>query len=321
MQHRPHIGGNTSRGRAGGAEFRRHANADETILVSLGAFGWTIAFTNCPEVVDGLETILHGWKFRRLPFSMRRRPDAHITKTSAGYNWRTGNMPKPALWDRHPPVSTMNVISDIHDVFFDWLLKENPRYLCLHGAAVRIGGGLVCFPSVHKAGKSSLCVALASLDQMLYCDDVLPIEPDNNHGMAMGIAPLLRKPLSSYLGSQFIHFVTEHAGPSDKRWVYVCLGKTDIAALGEVAPINAFVLLRRESRHRAKLEPVPRSEMLREILLQNFARQVPPVETLDRLLHITKNAECYRLRYGQVSNAAKLIQSTFGSRARRSNTN
>jgi hypothetical protein len=321
MQHRPHIDGNTSRARAGGAGYRRHTSADETILVSLGALGWTLAFTHCPEVVDGLETILHGWKFRRLPFSTQRRPDAYVTKTSAGYHWRSKNMPKPALWDHKPPVSTMSVISDIHDVFFDWLLKKNPRYLCLHGAAVRIGNGLVCFPCVHKTGKSSLCVALVSSGQMLYCDDVLPIEPDNNYGMAMGIAPLLRKPLSSDLGSRFMHFVTEHAGPSDKRWIYVCLGKAESAALGDVAPINAFVLLQRERRHRAKLEPVPKSEMLREILLQNFADQVPPVETLDRLLRITENAGCYRLRYSQVLNAAKLIQNAFENGTCRSSTN
>src|SRR6266700_2611993 len=98
---------------------------------------------------------------------------------------RSRRMPKPALWNEHPPVSAMQVVCDVHDVLFDWFLKASPRHLCLHGAAVRIGGGLVCFPSVQKTGKSTLCVALAARGHTVYGDDVLAIEPEESRGVAL----------------------------------------------------------------------------------------------------------------------------------------
>jgi hypothetical protein len=207
----------------------------------------------------------------------------------------------------------MSVINDIHDVFFDWFLQQHPDYLCLHGAAVRIGGGLVCFPSVHWAGKSTLCVALAALGETMFCDDVLPIEPRGNRGVAMGIAPLLRKPLPRELGARAIRFVKDRCGPSDRRWLYVALKEGEIAPFGGRADIRALVLLERQARSAAKLVPLGKNEMLKEIILQNFARHGPPAQILDRLLRITGRAACYRLRYGRIADAAAAVRETFGN--------
>jgi hypothetical protein len=299
------------------AQNRRATDPERTILLSLGAFGWTIAFTDCPEVLEGLEAILTGWRLRRLPSAASRRPDAQVRRTRAGFAWRSNCMPKPALWDEHPPVSAMQVVCDVHDVLFDWLLKANPRDLCLHGAAARIGEGLVSFPSVQRAGKSTLCIALAARGHTIYGDDVLAIEPEESRGVALGIAPRLRKPLSKSLDARLLRFVNERAGPADRRWVYVGLRDGEIAPLGETAPIEAFVLLQRGARG-SRLEPVPKSEMLKEILLQNFAHQVPPVEMLDRLMQLTHRALCYRLSYGSVASAVRLIENSFGPERARS---
>jgi hypothetical protein len=290
---------------------------NQTIRISLGVVGLTLAFTGCPDVAAGLETILRGWKVRRLPSSSRARPSAQVIKTAAGYRWRSARLPKPALWDKHPPASAMSVINDIHDVFFDWFLERRRDYLCLHGAAVRIGDGLICFPSTHHAGKSTLAVKLASSGAILYCDDVLPIEPRRNRGMAMGIAPLLRKPLPPRLGSPFLRFVEERPGPSDRRWLYVRLNKAEIAPFGEDAPIKALVLLQRNRRGEAGLRPLPKQAMLKEIILQNFARRGPPVEILDRLLRITRRADCYRLHYSRLDAAARTITAAFGKKSLR----
>jgi hypothetical protein len=61
--------------------------------------------------------------------------------------------------------------------------------------------------------------------------------------------------------------------------------------------------------------------MLKEILRQNFAHQVPPVETLDRLMQLTEAAACYRLRYDKVSSAALLLRKTFAAKKTRSRHN
>jgi hypothetical protein len=100
----------------------------------------------------------------------------------------------------------------------------------------------------------------------------------------------------------------------------VKLREGELAPLGDVAPIKAFVLLRRGTR-RTRLEQVSKNEMLKEILLQNFAHQVPPVETLDRLMQLTEAAACYRLRYDKVSSAALLLRKTFAAKKTRSRHN
>jgi hypothetical protein len=284
-----------------------------TVLLSFDVFGWRIALTDCPDVADGLEMILHGWAVRRLSAGNRRRVHAHVIKTEKGYHWHSEAMPRPALWETNPPLSAMSVISDLHDVFFDWFLKENPRYLCLHGAAVRIGDGLVCFPSVGKSGKSTLCVEfMASGETVHFCDDVLPFEPQSNRGLAMGIAPLLRKPLPARASPELRDFVARRKGPRNQRWLYVRLEGTEIAPYGETAPVKALALLDRRSRGRARLLPVSKSEMLKEVILQNFADQLPPVEILDRLLGIVQSAGCYRLQFARSAEAALLLRRTFG---------
>jgi hypothetical protein len=292
----------------------RRAPEGRTQFVSFGAGRWRIAFTDCADVVEGLEAILHGWNVREHPRSVKVAPHAHIKKTSAGrYSWRSHGMGRPEPWRAEPPTSPMNVICDVHDVFFDWFLKEHPRHLCLHAAAVRMGRGLVCFPSVHKAGKSMLSVALAALGQRVYGDDVLPVEPRSNCGMAMGIMPRLRRPLPPDLGTSLLEFVTRRAGPADKHWLYVKLRGSEIASFGEHAPIVALVFLQRENGTKAKFARVSESEMLKELILQNFADQVPPVAIMDRLLALTKTAQCGRLQFQRVADAARLLVDRFAS--------
>ena len=102
------------------------------------------------------------------------------------------------------------------------------------------------------------------------------------------------------------------------RWVYVRLGRGELAPFGDRAPIKAFVRLRRKNLGSAKLEPVTKSQMLKELVLQNFADQVPPVQILDRLLSITEAAQCCQLQFDTIGDAAKLLVDKFGSAARTS---
>src|SRR5213080_4200156 len=98
MQYQRPLRTNTVRPPTAGG--RPKKDVDPTILLSLDAAGWTIAFTDCPEVVDGLEAILQGWRIRRLDSSARQKFDAHVTRTAGGYGWRSEALPKPALWNR-----------------------------------------------------------------------------------------------------------------------------------------------------------------------------------------------------------------------------
>jgi hypothetical protein len=215
------------------------------------------------------------------------------------------------LWDKRPPETAMNVISDVHDVLFDWYLTDHPEMLCLHAGAVDFGPGLVCFPSIRKAGKSTLGVALAARGFRFFCDDVLPVEPPSLEGIAMGTAPLLRKPLPTSLGENLIAFVAAHAGPSNENWTYVCLPADRAAPFGSRKAIRVLVLLERREAARASLEPIAKPEMMRELVMQNFGARGSPALVVDSFATLIETRDCFRMIYDDVMEAVDLLGEQF----------
>jgi hypothetical protein len=279
-----------------------------TVRLSLSAAGWSISFTRCPSVVAGLEAILLGWG---LTSNQAPPPDAAIVKTDSGYGWESTKRTKPVLWEKRPPITAMHVISDVHDVLFDWYLADHPELLCLHAGAVDFGPGLVCFPSVRKSGKSTLCVALAARGYNFYCDDVLPVEPRSLDGIAMGIAPVLRKPLPPSLGESLRAFIAKHAGPGNEKRTYVCLGPEHAASFGQRKLIQALVLLDRRETARASLEPIAKQETMRELVMQNFGARSSPTLVLDSFAKLIETRNCFRMIYADVMEAADLLGERF----------
>lgn len=282
-----------------------------TIVLRLRRLGWTIAFTDCPDVVAGLEAILDGWKLLRDQRFDPAGADASIARKGDCYSWRSAILPRPKQWDNTQARTTMNIVSDVHDVLFDWFLLRFPKRSCLHTAAIEIGGGLVCFPSIGKAGKSTLSAELVAAGHRLYCDDVLPLEPRSLRGMALGISPLLRRPVPRQARARVSALVRERRGLSGPKWMYLRLAANEIAPFGETARICGLVLLAREKRRRTALVPVRPAEMLKEMVLQNFGSRGDAALALDCLHRAVQQAACYRLTYSNVRDAADCIEAAF----------
>ena len=276
------------------------------MILSFRATGWSLGLTGCADVVAGLESILHGWGIER---AGSRTPDAEIAREAGGYLWLSEARPKPHLWDKRPPETAMSVVTDIHDVFIDWFLADHPDLLCLHAGSVEMGEGLVVFPSVGKSGKSTLTIALAARGDRFFCDDVLPVDPVILEGQGLGIAPLLRKPIAEAGG--VAAFVAARAGPGNENWMYVRLRDGEIAPFGERRPISSLVLLERQEGAAPSLTPFGKAEMLREAILQNFGAKSAPAMVLDSLARLIKAKDCYRLVYGDVAQAADLLEERF----------
>jgi len=129
--------------------------------------------------------------------------------------------------------------------------------------------------------------------------------------VAMGIMPRLRRPLPARLDPSLRDFIADRKGPADRDWLYVKLRGAEVSPFGQHAPIKALVFLDRKRQSRAQLKPIDKSEMLRELILQNFADQIPPVSIMDRLLAMTKNARCSQLQFDRVLDAANLLVDKF----------
>jgi len=205
---------------------------------------------------------------------------------------------------RDPVDAACALVADLARAWAD----DNRDALCLHAAASRFGDGLVVFPSHYRAGKSVLAVALAAGGRPLVTDDVLAVD-GAGHGIALGVSPRLRLPLPA--GEEALaNFAAAHAGPGSRRYLYLDLDPRLQLAHGGALPVRALVVLERD-RHPA-LVPMPLGEMLRRMILRNFARELEARVTFDRLRRLAARAPGYVLRYRRLSSAMALLAEAFG---------
>mgnify|MGYP002620602498 FL=1 len=275
-----------------------------TTVVRSRQAGWSIAFVDCDPVLHGLETILHGWDLVRLPKNRATRADVTITSTANGYDWASETLPKPKYWDESPPLTARDAVSDIHDALFDWYQLAHPKRLCLHAGAVRVGSQLVCFPAVGKAGKSSLSIELAAAGHTFFCDDVLAIDGETLAGIALGVAPVMRRPFPHSPGARITAYAKAHLGLSNAKWAYVPPDPAHWAAHGTTAPVGAIVLLDRRPSGAVRLERLSAADALRELVLQSFGCRGDRAHALATLHAVLNHAEIFRLRYSNLREAA-----------------
>lgn len=190
-------------------------------------------------------------------------------------------------------------------------VNELPDRLCLHAAAAEIGGRLVIFPSTHRAGKSVLSAALAAAGCRLSGDDIVLIDAQNGIGISGGLCPRLRLPLPRNLQPETRAFIAANSGPTGKRYSYLTLDETALARKEERLPIGTFIVLDRTDDGPARLEAIDRTEALKTVIWQNFARREPSTLILERLYGLVGNTGAFRLIYSQSEDAARLLRERF----------
>lgn len=195
------------------------------------------------------------------------------------------------------------------------MLLDRPNLICLHGAGIEIDGRLVVFPNAYRAGKSLLTASLAAAGARVFSDDILPIDRNSRQGIAIGVSPRLRLPLPRTLGERSRRFIEGRSGGKNAQYLYVELEERLQAPFGEQSPFAGFVLLERRDGAPATLEPVSDGETLKQLVLRNFARQIPAAASLDFLHGLVASSACYRLTYSVGDDAADVLMARFGDRA------
>jgi hypothetical protein len=280
--------------------------------VFLGPLSAPVRFTDCDDLLEHVRAILRGWSIDERPGGPR--PVVRLTRTRRGYRrvsrWRS----RPSLAREKVRETVVGALCGFHFELIDWYAEEHPEQLCLHAAAAVLGDGLVVFPSVQKAGKSVLTVALAERGVRVFTDDVLPIHLATRRGIALGIVPRLRVPLPENATPRFRKFVAAHRGPGHRRRQYVALPDAVMAPLGATAPVRRIVLLERVAAGPARLEPLDPADALEALLLQNFTWSAGAPAVLEALHAIARDASCHRLVFARSDDAAALLQRDFAAR-------
>lgn len=309
------------RGRKGsshGAPRHRSRTGARTTELVLGPLTAPVRFTDCPELVEAVRTILPGWSVKDVTGADVPRPLMRIRRTEKGYRRVSRWKNRPSLVREKVRSTVVGALCGFHFELIDWYAEEHPDQLCLHAAAVQLGEGLVVFPALARAGKSVLTATLASLGVRVYGDDVVPVDVRTRRGVALGIVPRLRPPLPPDVSSRLRAFVRSHAGPGYRNRLYVTIPSATLAPLGETAPVKGIVLLERGDEGSARVEDVDPAEALETLILQNFSLETPTDRVLDALHAVVLGARCCRLRYTRSEEAAALLLAEFGARVPKS---
>ncbi|NNK58698.1 MAG: hypothetical protein HKP44_15450 [Desulfofustis sp.] len=207
----------------------------------------------------------------------------------------------------------MDAVCDLTVDLIHAFVTDHPGYLCLHSAAALFGQGLFLFPSTYRSGKSTLSLHLAFNGVPLFTDDALPVITETNEGMATGLYPRLRLPLPDSVSPDFRSYIRQRAVLRNNRYCYVALDHTEQLRLGTTATIAGIVLLDLNlGGDETILERTGRKEVIKEIILRNFARQNKAIDIVERIYTIVEKADCYKLTYSDPNHAAKKLRDALG---------
>jgi len=276
--------------------------------IKLKGLNAPISFDGAEALVPVLKSVLRGWSVTNAR-NGQGKPRISLTAGPRGFErrspWIPGDDAKVLL---DPVDAVCDLLLDLERAY----IEDTSSLLALHAAGVKIGEGVVVFPSTHATGKSLLTAALAHAGMRVFADDQLPIVPGTPAiAVAPGFLPRLRRPLPSDLVQDLADFIRAHPGPMSQQFRYVDLNKKVLAPLGERAPVTGVVLFNREVGAKAKVEPVSEADLLKVCVLQSFGRSLGALEVLDHLHAMIKDAHCVKLTYATAPEAAALLQETY----------
>ena len=282
----------------------------DQILIHFHGTDAPVCLTGCPELLDYISptapywpyTVTHGPQSGAAPFMI-------IEGCDTRYRARVGSDGKVRRYK--DPIDVMCAI--IAELAWSGL-RANPDWLCVHGAALEFAGKLVLFPNTRRAGKSTLTACLSAGGNRVYTDDFLPIELDRRGvpmGIASGVGPRLRLPYPDNFSPEMQAFFKANIVVPGHQYGYLRLDRETLASRGERLPFGAIVLLDRKGDAPCELVPATTAEVLRRIIIQNFARAQDANRILKILHFITSNVPLYTLRYSNGEEAATVLKQAF----------
>lgn len=251
-----------------------------------------IEFLGCAPLLAFLKPPISTWPYV-VAQDATAEPILTLARTQAGYQVKA-NIHDHAAYDY---VDAYEGIAGFFSELYIAFIAANPDLLCIHAAALQMGDGLFVFPASGKAGKSTLAVHGAAAGALLFTDDVLPIRDSEGLGLSLGVSPRLRLPLPENVTADFRDFFAARDVLGNSYGAFVGLKPDEMASFGTTAPIAAIILPERIERGEASLEPIGKSEVLRDLMQRNFTQGIDAEVKVGRLLQIANAGNCYRLRY------------------------
>lgn len=191
--------------------------------------------------------------------------------------------------------------------------NENTAQFCVHAASAVFEGRAILFAGGFRSGKSTLTAVLASRGLRIIGDDAVFISPQRQSAISAGILPRLRLPLPDILSENTQRFIAKTCCLKGERYMYLALPGEKQMVNAEELSLGAFVFVNRVEGADVEIIDMPKSEALKSLIWQNFARQLPAHQILNSLSDLVLMRRTVELRYDDVEKAADLLIETFSS--------
>lgn len=277
------------------------------ILYKFRAFSRPFSMVDCDELTPVIESLLPDWGLTLYQGLDAPIVDISLRRGSKGFIRESKWLGKKRRTFSDPVAAVCDLIVDLVHAY----VEDHPHLLCLHSAAVEVNGNLILFPSTYRAGKSTLTAKLVSCGGRAFTDDVVPIDKVTGEAIALGVPTRLRLPIPENSDIEFRQFVENQAGPKSKRYLYLERDTDSLAYFAERKAINSIVVLQRTEGVTPRLVEANKGEILRDLILRNFARQGMAIEILDLLQGLVEEKRCYRMEYDTLEQASNLLMNTF----------
>lgn len=190
-------------------------------------------------------------------------------------------------------------------------LRERHAALWIDGAAVEIGGELVVLLGGRRSGKSLVAACLALGGNRLFADGLLPVLPEDNAGLSLGLAPRIRLPLPPGLSWSLRSTMEMQKASGNSALFHLNPGKDKMARFCEKAPIRAFVLLDRVEGAASGLRGARQSTILKRLVLSSGSERLDALDVLRGMQALVAGAACYRLTYSDAEAARATLRGRF----------
>lgn len=276
--------------------------------LSFSGLSHEVAFDGCERLHEALSVVMPDW--RAAISSSEKTPETTVSTVRQDSD---GTFSFQSWWAEKPLAglgiagATCAAVADLIQAYLD----ERPGTFGLHCGAVRIAGQLIAFTGSYRAGKSTLVTRLgAEPGCALFCDDILPIEPDGT-ALALGVQPRLRLPLPSEISSAFRAHVARGMTVHDDRYAF--LSDPQQASFASRERLAAMVVLHRQENARARFHQLSRSDAAAFLIRQNIA-DPGNAETFYSLIEtLTEDIVCLTLVYSDLEDATALVRDTFAA--------
>lgn len=193
-----------------------------------------------------------------------------------------------------------------------WMI-ENPGMLWLGGAAAEFGDQIVVFVGGPRSGKSLLMASLAVGGNRVFSDSILPVSPNDQCGMSLGLAPRIKLPLPSEFAGEFRGLVESRIESGSETFGYLSPAVRAVADFGDRARICAFVILDRSAGASATLSQASAGKLVKRLLLNSFGEGMAADILLKNVEDLVGDVACYRLGWSDPQEAAGVLRARFAS--------